>query len=73
MNLAERIAPATPRLITVEEFLAMPDDGSGQVLELVHGRLRAQIPAGGTITLTSIGLELPLADAYRDTQLAGEA
>lgn len=45
-------APKLPPLMTVEEFLAWPGDGSGRIYELVEGELRAQDAASdphGTI------------------------
>ena len=56
-----------PSLMTVDEFLAWPGDGSGLRYELVDGVLRAQDSASDTHS--SIGLELPLAEVYRSTHL----
>ncbi|MFM9939476.1 MAG: Uma2 family endonuclease [Hyphomicrobiaceae bacterium] len=41
-------APKLPPLMTVEEFLAWPGDGSGRIYELVEGELRAQDAARDT-------------------------
>lgn len=42
MSAAEKLPPPLPRPMTVEEFLALPPDRSGRILELVHGQIRAQ-------------------------------
>lgn len=55
MSVAEKLPPTTRRLMTVEEFLALPGDGTGRIYELAHGKLRAQDAASdahGTIQST---------------------
>lgn len=52
MSVAEVWPPPQRRMISVEEFLTLPSDGSGRIWELVNGELRAQDPASdahGTI------------------------
>ena len=52
MGAAEKLPPHAPDLMSVEDFLAWPGDGTGRIFELVHGKLRAQDAASdahGTI------------------------
>lgn len=51
-STALQLSQSTPSLMTVDEFLTWPSDGTGRILELVHGRIRAQDAASdahGTI------------------------
>lgn len=60
------LAPKLPPLMTVDDFLKWPGDGTGRIYELVDGVLRAQDPASDAYGTIHINIGSAISMHLRD-------